>query len=57
MENKMPLVHHIVKWWGCSCIIEDVKGLNEKDPRTSNYETHVQANVGGLGTMEGIELG
>jgi hypothetical protein len=26
-----------------------------KDPRTSNDETHVQANVGGVGTIEGIE--
>jgi len=25
--------------------------------KTSNYETHVQANVGGVGTREGIELG
>ncbi len=30
MENEMPFVHHVVKWWGCGCIIEDDKGLNEK---------------------------
>jgi hypothetical protein len=27
-----------------------------KNPKTSNDETHVQANVGGVGTREGIEL-
>ncbi len=30
MENKMQLVHHIVEWWGCICIIENNKGLNER---------------------------
>jgi hypothetical protein len=30
MENEMPLVHHVVEWWGCGYIIEDDKGLNEK---------------------------
>jgi hypothetical protein len=25
MENKMSLVHHTIKWWGCSYIIEDDK--------------------------------
>jgi len=30
MKNKMPLVHHIVKRWGCSYIDEDNKHLSEK---------------------------
>jgi hypothetical protein len=30
MENEMPLVHHIVEQRGCSYIIEDDKGLNER---------------------------
>jgi hypothetical protein len=28
MENEMPFVNHIVKWWGCSYTIENDKGLN-----------------------------
>jgi hypothetical protein len=27
MENKIPLVHHTIKWWGCDYIIEDDKRL------------------------------
>ncbi len=30
METKMPLVDHVVEWWGCDCKIEDDKGLNER---------------------------
>jgi hypothetical protein len=30
MENEMPLVHHVVEWWGCGCMIKDNKGLNER---------------------------
>jgi hypothetical protein len=30
MENKMPLVHHAIKWWGCGSTIENNKGLNER---------------------------
>jgi hypothetical protein len=30
MENEMSLVHHAIKWWGCSYIIEDDKNLNER---------------------------
>jgi hypothetical protein len=33
MENKMPLVHHVIKWWGCGYIIEDDKGVNERTRR------------------------
>ncbi len=29
MENEMPLLHHIVKWWGCY-INEDDKSLSER---------------------------
>jgi hypothetical protein len=30
MKNNMPLVHHVIKQWGCSCMIKDNKGLNER---------------------------
>jgi len=30
MEKEMPFVHHVVKWWGCDCIIEHDKSLNER---------------------------
>jgi hypothetical protein len=30
MKNEMMLVYHVVKWWGCSCTIEDNKNLNER---------------------------
>jgi hypothetical protein len=30
MENEIPFVHHVVKQWGCDCIIEDNKDLNER---------------------------
>jgi hypothetical protein len=30
MENKMSLIHHAIKCWGWSYIIEDEKSLNEK---------------------------
>jgi hypothetical protein len=30
MENKMPLIHHTINWWGYDCIIKDNKGLNER---------------------------
>ncbi len=30
MENEMPLVHHAIERWGCNCIINDNKGLNER---------------------------
>ncbi len=30
MENKMPLVHHAIEWWGCIYINKDDKGLSER---------------------------
>jgi hypothetical protein len=30
MENKILFIHHVVKWWGCDCIIENNKDLNER---------------------------
>ncbi len=30
MENEIPLVHHVRKRWGCSCTIENNKGLNKR---------------------------
>jgi hypothetical protein len=30
MENEMPLVHHVIEWWGCGFTIKDDKGLNER---------------------------
>jgi hypothetical protein len=30
MENEMPLVHHVVEWWGCGYINEDGKGLSKR---------------------------
>jgi len=30
MENKMPFVHYIIEWWGCSCTIEADTCLNER---------------------------
>jgi hypothetical protein len=30
MKNEMPIVHHVIERWGCDCIIEDGKGLNER---------------------------
>jgi hypothetical protein len=30
MENKMSFVHHVIEQWGCGCIFEDDKGLNER---------------------------
>jgi hypothetical protein len=57
MENKMPLIHHVVKQWGCGYIDKDNKGLSEKDPRTLNVETQVQVNVNGMKIREGIKLG
>ncbi len=30
MENEMSLVHHVVKWWGCNCTIDNNKNLNER---------------------------
>jgi hypothetical protein len=30
MKNKMPLVHHAIKWWGYDYTIKDGKGLNER---------------------------
>jgi len=30
MENEMPLMHHVVEWWGCGYTLEDDKGLNER---------------------------
>ncbi len=46
----MPLVHHAVVRWGCDYIDEDDKGLN-KDPRTSNVETQVQALLQNVGAV------
>jgi len=31
MENRMPLVHHTIKQWGCDYTNEDGKGLNERN--------------------------
>jgi hypothetical protein len=33
MKNKMPFIHHVIKWWGCYCTIKDGKGLNERTQR------------------------
>jgi hypothetical protein len=33
MENKMSLVHHIVKWWGYGYADQDDKGLSERTQR------------------------
>jgi len=33
MENEMPFVHHIVKWYGCSYTIEDDENLNGRIQR------------------------
>ncbi len=33
MENKMPLVHHVIEWHGCHYTNEDNKGLNERTRR------------------------
>jgi hypothetical protein len=30
MENEMPLVHHIVEWWGCDYTNENNKCLSER---------------------------
>ncbi len=30
MENKMPLICHIVEQHGCGCTIEDDESLNER---------------------------
>jgi hypothetical protein len=30
MENEMPLIHHVVEWWGCGYTLEDDKALNER---------------------------
>jgi hypothetical protein len=46
MKKEMSLVHHVIGQWGCSYIIKDGKGLNE---RTSNDENHVQTYASGVG--------
>jgi hypothetical protein len=23
VKNKMPFIHHIIKWWGCNYTVED----------------------------------
>jgi hypothetical protein len=33
MENKMPLIHHVVQQQECGCIIKDDEDLNEKIQR------------------------
>jgi hypothetical protein len=30
MENEMPIVHHVVEWWGCNYTNEDGKGLSKR---------------------------
>ncbi len=45
----MSFIHHTIKRWGHGYTIEDDKG-----PRTSNVETHVQVDGGGVGTREGL---
>jgi len=33
MENKMPLIHHVVEQQECGCIIKDDEDLNERTQR------------------------
>jgi hypothetical protein len=33
MENKMPLIHHVVEQQECGCIIKDDENLNERTQR------------------------
>jgi hypothetical protein len=40
-----------------SCTIEDDKSLNERTLRHPKMKPQVQADVGGVGTRKGIELG
>ncbi len=30
LSNEMPLVHHVVEWWGYEYTYKDNKGLSEK---------------------------
>jgi hypothetical protein len=30
VKNKMPFVHHVIKWWGCNYIVENNKSQDGK---------------------------
>ncbi len=55
MENEMTPIYHIIEWWGWGCTIEDGKGVNEKDIKKSNNETHVQVDACEVGANASIE--
>jgi hypothetical protein len=56
MENKMSLIHHTVKWWGCDYTNKDDKGLSERTQRHLMLKPQVQADVDGVEIREGIKL-
>jgi len=56
IENKMPLIHHALEWWGCNCIIEDNKSLNEMIQGHLMMKPMSKLMKAGWDQWEGIEL-